>query len=82
MVGCLPRPHLFPHESSEDPSRSRPRRGYGTWISSPQGDFVDEELAITSTVASFLHFVEQTVAFEEDVGLFCNDGGQDLVHSC
>lgn len=51
-------------------------------ISSPQGGFFDEELAITSTVASFLHFVEQIVAFEEDVGPFCNDGGQDLVDSC
>lgn len=33
-------------------------------------------------MASFLHFEEQTVAFEEDVGPFCNDGGEDLVHSC
>ena len=46
--------------------------------------FVDEELifaAIAPTGASFLHFVEQVVTFEKCVGVFCNDGGQDLVHS-
>jgi len=42
--------------------------------------FVDEELvfaAIAPAAASFLHFL----AFEKDVGPFCNDGGQDLVNS-
>ena len=45
---------------------------------------VDEELifaAIAPAGASFLHFVEQVVTFEKCVGVFCNDGGQDLVHS-
>lgn len=46
--------------------------------------FVDEELvfaAIAPAAASFLHFWEQVVAFKKDVDPFCNDGGQDLVHS-
>ena len=46
--------------------------------------FVDEELifaAIAPVEASFLHFEEQLVTFEKYVGAFCNDGGQDLVHS-
>ena len=46
--------------------------------------FVDEELVfatIASAAASFLLFGEQVVAFEKNLGLFCNDGGQDLVHS-
>ena len=46
--------------------------------------FVDEELIfapIAPAEASFLHFEEQLVTFEKYAGAFCNDGGQDLVHS-
>ena len=37
--------------------------------------------AIAPVALSFLHFGEQVVTFEKDVGHFCNNGGQDLVHS-
>ena len=46
--------------------------------------FVDEELIfapIAPAEASFLYFDEQLVTFEKYTGAFCNDGGQDLVHS-
>ena len=36
---------------------------------------------IAPAAASFLHFGEQIDTFEKYVGPFCNDGGQDLVHS-
>ena len=47
--------------------------------------FVEEGLVFAAiapaAVSNFLHFGEQVFSFEKDVAPFCNDEGQDLVHS-
>ena len=60
-----------------------PGRGEVTGLGCPllKNGFVDKELVFTAIVRAAASFWEQVVAFEKDVGPFCNDGGQDLVHS-
>ena len=86
---------LVESEALDDPSVGHtivdllvvdPGRGEITALGSHllKDGFVDEELifaAIAPAAASFWHFEEQVVTFEKYVGPFCNDGGQDLVHS-
>ena len=89
------RADLVEFEALDDPSVGHtiegllavdPGRGEITALGSHllKDSFVDEELifaAIAPAAASFLHSEEQVVSFEKYVGPFCNDGGQDLVHS-
>ena len=87
--------HLVEFEALDDPGVGHtiegllvvdPGRGEITALGSHllKDGFVDEELIFAPIIpaeASFLYFEEQLVTFEKYAGAFCNDEGQDLVHS-